>query len=239
MVHGVVGKLGGGKSLTMVFYMLKWLKQGYIVVSNIHLKEEFCKENKIPLDNYKEIDFTGLDPWKFPHGSLRGSGGSMRVKIVIDEAGEWCDSYSDARHKGQLSDIASWLRQSDKLGQDVYFIVQFETLLHARLRSIVHRWITCQDLAKFRFPLVNIPLPPPLNRFCVASTFDTVGKDLISRQYILKSDVYCAYDTSAFFGESYKSSLNAEEVAYSNSIKDDKVNLVWVFVLLFLFHFFF
>ena len=67
-----------------------------------------------------------MDPWTLRGGSLRGSGGNCRSMIVIDEAGEWLDSYSDARHKGQLSDVASWLRQSDKLGQDVYFIVQFE-----------------------------------------------------------------------------------------------------------------
>lgn len=213
MVYGVCGKLGGGKSLTSVFLIIQWLRTGNIVSTNIKINDDFIKKNNIPIGKYFYIeDFSSVNPWDLPNGDLRGSGGNVRSKIVIDEAGEWCDSYADARHKGQLSDIASWLRQSDKLGQDVYFIVQFENLLHARLRSIVHRWIICQDVDKFKMPFLGIRPPKFLRNFVIATTFDGKSNDYISRQYIYKPSVYSAYNTSAFFGESFNSNLSAEKI---------------------------
>lgn len=231
MVYGICGKLGGGKSLTSVFFIIQWLRTGNIVSTNIKLNDEFIKRNKIPIEKYYYIDdFSAVNPWELPNGDLRGSGGSMRSKIVIDEAGEWCDSYSDARHKGQLSDIASWLRQSDKLGQDVYFIVQFENLLHARLRSIVHRWIICQDVDKFKMPFIGLRPPKFLRDFVIATIFDGKSNDYISRQYIFKPSVYEAYNTAAFFGDSFNSNLNANKVVVDNSkVNKERFN-IFVFV---------
>lgn len=237
MVYGITGKLGGGKSLTSVFYMIHWLKQGHIVSSNIKLNDNFLKKYNIPTSKYYYIDdFTGVNVWSLPNGDLRGSGGKCRSKIVIDEAGEWCDSYGDARHKGQLSDIASWLRQSDKLGQDVYFIVQFENLLHARLRSIVHRWIVCQDVAKFKFPFIGVGLPSFMSNFVVSTTFDSKSNDYIGRQYIYKPSLYDAYNTSAFFGESYNSNVSSDKISISTEIKEKKHPLLNSIKYLFIFY---
>lgn len=214
MVYGVVGKLGGGKSLSCVYLMLKALGRGDKVTSNIKLKDDYLKKHRINASRYVYIeDFAGINPWDFPKGSLRGSGGKQRSMIVIDEAGEWLDSYSDARHKGQLSDVASWLRQSDKLGQDVFFIVQFETLLHARLRQIVHRWLVCMDLKKIRIPVVNLGLPPPLCNFVICTEFDGRSKEYNGRIWIPKTrHIFEAYDTAAFFGLSWASSSQGQEM---------------------------
>lgn len=203
MVYGVTGRLGGGKSLTCVRIMLDALSRGNYVTSNIRLKDDYLRKNHINASNYTFLDdFSSVDPWTLRAGDFRGSGGKVRSLIVIDEAGEWLDSYNDARHKGQLSDIASWLRQSDKLGQDVYFIVQFENLLHNRLRSIVHFWVVCQDFAKWNLPLIPLKIPF-LSRFCVASFFDGKKRDCVNRLWTFKGRwLYDAYDTSAFFGNS-------------------------------------
>lgn len=203
MVYGVTGRLGGGKSLFCVRVMLDALRRGDFVTSNIKLKDDYLRKHHINATNYTFLpDFSSVDPWTLRAGDFRGSGGKTRSLIVIDEAGEWLDSYSDARHSGQLRDIASWLRQSDKLGQDVYFIVQFENLLHNRLRSIVHMWVVCQDFAKWNFPLIPIKIPI-LSRFCVASFYDGRKRECMQRIFTLKSPLlYGAYDTSAFFGNS-------------------------------------
>lgn len=218
MVYGVVGKLGGGKSFSCVWIMLEKLKAGQGVVSNIRLKDEYLQKHSINASRYLFIDdFGKVDPWTLPKGDLRGSGGSFRVMICIDEAGEWLDSYSDARTKGtQLSDIASWLRQSDKLGQDVYFIVQFETLLHARLRSIVARWLVCLDFDKFRFPFIGLPPPRVLRQFIVCSEYDGRSRDFLSRHWIPKNKtIFEAYDTAAFFGQSFARSSSADTLNYT------------------------
>ena len=220
MVYGVVGKLGGGKSFSCVKMMIEKLRGGFGVVSNIRLKEDYLKSRGIDASKYRFLDdFGGVDPWTLPHGDLRGSGGRYRVIIVIDEAGEWLDSYSDAKKKGtQLADVASWLRQSDKLGQDVYFIVQFESLLHTRLRSIVHRWLYCFDMAKFRFPVIGVGLPPGLRQFIVVSEYDGLSKDKIAMHWLAKSkEIFEAYDTAAFFGSSFASSSSAKALDFTGS----------------------
>lgn len=220
MVFGVVGKLGGGKSFSCVRMMIEQLRLGNAVVSNIKLKDDYLRSRRINATKYRYLDdFGQIDPWTLPHGDLRGSGGRYRVNIVIDEAGEWLDSYSDARHKGsQLADVASWLRQSDKLGQDVYFIVQFEALLHTRLRSIVHRWLYCFDLAKFRFPVIGVGLPPLLRQFIVVSEYDGLSKEKIAMHWFPKNrEVFDAYDTAAFFGSSFASSSSAKSLEFSGA----------------------
>ncbi len=234
MVYAVTGKLGGGKSLTCVHLMLNALRAGHYVTSNIKLKDEYLKKWSINASRYTFIeDFATVDPWTLRGGDLRGSGGNCRSMIVIDEAGEWLDSYSDARHKGQLSDVASWLRQSDKLGQDVYFIVQFENLLHNRLRSIVHFWIICKDLQKIRLPFIPFSLPI-LRHFVCASYFDGRSKEMSNRLWILKSPLlYDAYDTSAFFGNSYLNSATSSTLELTGqNFRNDFIPLRIVFIVL-------
>ena len=240
MVFGVAGNLGGGKSLTCVRIMLESLRRGDYVTSNIKMKDDYLQRWQINASNYTFLpDFAKVDPWTLRSGSLRGSGGKKRSLIVVDEAGEWLDSYSDARHRGQLADIASWLRQSDKLGQDVYFIVQFENLLHNRLRSIVHFWIICQDFAKWHlpgFPLLKIPI---LSRFCVASFYNGRSKECVKRLWTLKSPlIYGAYETAAFFGNSFSSSENAEILETTGqdfSVREIEKKSIYLFLWIFVF----
>lgn len=251
MVYGVCGRLGGGKSFTSVYLMLQALKRGWFVTSNIKLKEDYLKRNNINASRYTYLDdFSGVDPWTFQKGDLRGSGGTVRSMIVIDEAGEWLDSYGDARHKGQLSDIASWLRQSDKLGQDVYFIVQFENLLHNRLRSIVHKWLICKDLSKFKIPVIGLRLPWGMRDFIVCTEFDGRSREYVGRLWLPKSrHIFDAYDTAAFFGLSWASSSGAKTIE-ANGEDYSKVppvpfkivkklilieGIVWIAVFLFFF----
>lgn len=212
MVFGVVGKLGGGKSFSCVYLMLQALRRGWFVTSNILLKEDYLRDHSINATRYTYIDdFSKVNPWELRHGDLRGSGGKTRNMIVVDEAGEWLDSYSDARHGGQLTDICSWLRQSDKLGQDVYFIVQFENLLHTRLRSIVHKWLVCCDMSKMRLPYLGLRLPYPWSHFICVTEYDGRSKERSGRLWLPKtSEIFGAYNTAEFFGLSWASSSDAK-----------------------------
>lgn len=216
MVYGVYGALGGGKSYSMVSHALEQLRMGNAVVTNIKLRDEYLGANCIDASKYLFIeDFGTIDPWTLPEGDRRGSGGKFRVNIIIDEAGEWLDSYMDKKNDF-LTKVASWLRQSDKKGQDVFFIVQFETLLQARLRNVVARWLRCYDVSKFKLPGIGLRLPPVLRNFIVVSEFDGMAKEVIGRRWLPKSkSIYNAYDTAAFYGFSFQSSASSNRLGFN------------------------
>lgn len=216
MVYGVYGALGGGKTFAMVAHALSQLRLGNAVVTNIRLLDDYLISHRVDASKYLYLDdFGSVDPWTLPEGSPRGSGGSYRVNIIIDEAGEWLDSYMD-RKSDFLTRVSSWLRQSDKKGQDVFFIVQFETLLQARLRNVVSRWLRCYDVSKFKLPGLGMRLPPGLRNFIVVSEFDGMSKEVIGRRWFPKSkEIFTAYNTAAFHGFSFQSSASAKRLSFN------------------------
>lgn len=189
-VYGIYGLLGGGKTLTAVEIAKDFLEFGHDVVSNIMLKEPLYSNPR-----YKYIpDFSNVDWWSLPQGAPRGSGGSHRAAIIIDEAAEFFNQFSSASSKVQ--DMLSWLRQSSKRGQFVFMIIQRPEFLVKSARSLCHSWIVCTDLAQWRIPILRMTIP-----FCgnlvMRRIFDNMG-NLLSRGFLVcnKYNIGRYYNTS-------------------------------------------
>lgn len=126
MIYCVVGKVGEGKSYDMTVAMCKHLVSGGAVRTNIRLD---YRQIGVALGRSLRSWQVGLidqdtDPATIPTGDRRGRG-RRRVLVVLDEALNWFDSAtSSAKDDPRRERWSRWVRQSDKLGQDVYFLAQ-------------------------------------------------------------------------------------------------------------------
>lgn len=111
-----------------------------------------------------------FNPFTIPSGSPRGTNGGKRVLVILDECAEWFDQYSNLKSKS-ISRVMSWLRHSSKRSQDVIFIVQRREYLNKSFRILVSRWVSVEDLAVWRVPVLKIHLPF-MSDFCMANVFD-------------------------------------------------------------------
>lgn len=184
MVWGIVGSLGGGKTLTAVRVAVEALERGFFVVSNITLNIDYvCKvygERCRKL--YLHVDLTKDDPFEFPSGDPRGSGGKRRVLVVLDECAEFFDQYSS--QKESTKRFWSWLRHSSKRSQDVFFIVQRQEYLTKSLRSLIIRWVWCDDLAVWKFFHFKLPF---MGGFIMQNVFDRLGSRVQGVDFVQKS----------------------------------------------------
>lgn len=195
LVWGIVGNLGGGKTLTAVHIAVSAMRDGCFVVSNVLLNMdlicdsfgEYCR------NLYRYVDLTESDPFTWECGDPRGSGGKRRVVVVLDECAEFFDQYSST--KDQVRTFMSWLRHSSKRSQDVILVVQRQEYLAKSVRSLVARWIWVDDLAVWRVPAIKIRLP-----FCgglvMQNVFDRQGSRIQSASFLNKCFWGRFYDTA-------------------------------------------
>lgn len=217
LVWGITGNLGGGKTLTSVYFMVNAISQGYMVVTNITLDiDRICKrygEWARDLYMHVSLDDPSIDPYKFPCGDPRGSGGRRRVLCVFDECAEWFDQYANAKAPN-IQRLWSWLRHSSKRSQDVFLIVQRPDYLHKVLRILIARWLQVNDLAVWRIPVLRAKMP-----FCgglvVASPYDRTGLR-VGHAHFIRKKVWGRYYNTA-------ECLNNDGAAYNVVYKDSRV----------------
>ena len=198
LVWGITGNLGGGKTLTSVYFMVNAIRSGYCVVTNITLDiDRICCEFgewAKSLYYHVSLDDSDIDPFRFPCGDPRGHGGNRRVLCVFDECAEWFDQYANAKD-AKIQRLWSWLRHSSKRSQDVFLIVQRPDYMHKVLRILVARWLQVNDLAVWRIPLLRAKLP-----FCgglvVAAPYDRTGQRVGHSYFISKKKWGRYYDTA-------------------------------------------
>lgn len=236
LVWGITGNLGGGKSLTAVYYMVNALRDGYYVISNITLDIPRLQRDIGPwvdaLYMHISLDDDDIDPYKWPCGDPRGSGGRRRVVVVLDECAEWFDQYANSKSP-KIQRLWSWLRHSSKRSQDVFLIVQRPDYMHKVLRILVARWLQVNDLGVWRVPLLRMRLPF-CGGLCIFTPFDRTGQRVGSANFLRKSLWGRYYDTAEC--------LNSTGAAY-NAVYEDKrtpsVSLIpfflWLFSLFVLF----
>lgn len=199
LVWGVVGNLGGGKTLTAVSIAVQAMNQGYFVCSNITFDVDRLSKDygKWITKLYKKIDLDDpdFDPFALPQGDPRGSGGKRRVLIILDEVAEWFDQYSSANKDPRIKRLWSWLRHSSKRSQDVFIICQRQEYINKVVRILIARWIWVDDLAVWRCPIIKIKLP-----FCsglvAQNVFDRQGNRIGAMSFIAKV-VYGRYYNTA------------------------------------------
>lgn len=223
LVWGVVGNLGGGKTLSGVDLAVRALRNGYAVVSNVTLDIDLIvKTFDIPwarkLYYHVSLDDPSVDPFQWPCGDPRGSGGERRVIVMLDEVAEWVDQYSSAKDP-RIKRLWSWLRHSSKRSQDVVIICQRQEYINKVVRTLIARWIWVDDLAVFRIPKLHIKIPF-MSGYVMQNVYDRQGARIGSVSFVKKSKVGVFYNTAEclnFDGSSYNSVYYVPPVKYTLS----------------------
>lgn len=201
MIYVVSGKLGGGKSLYCAYIAALHMSKGYIVASNCHYdleKMSFLVGRHISPCQLMSIGLLE-NPSEIPMGDPRGQNGQRKVMVIIDEALNWFSSNGtglDSRKQVW----GEWLRQSDKMGQDVYLIAQHLPLLAKWIRDLAHTLIFCQDLRHNKLWHL-FPYPPPLNN-CIAASYHIIATQEWYRSVLIRKrkSVFGLYKTAEMFG---------------------------------------
>lgn len=222
LVWGIVGNLGGGKTLSAVQMGVSSMLQGYYVVSNVTFDiDTICRIYNHSwlrgLYQHVDLDSPEFDPFKLPCGDPRGSGGKKRVLIILDEVAEWFDQYSSAKDP-RINRLWSWLRHSSKRSQDVIIICQRREYINKVVRNLIARWVWVDDLAVYRVPKLRFKLP-----FCsglvVQNFFDRLGNRIGAPVFLRKS----------FWGRFYNTAecLNSTGSSYNSiyQLPDEKYNI--------------
>lgn len=227
-VWGIVGNLGGGKTLTAVEIACSAMQSGYFVVTNIHLNmDAVCRDFGSHCEKlYMCIDLETASPDLFPSGSPRGSGGNKRVMVILDEVAEWFDQFSST--SPGVKRFLSWLRHSSKRSQDVFLVVQRREYLAKSLRILVSRWIWVDDLATFRVPKLRIHIPF-CSHLCYRSYFDRVGNSVQPGSSIVKAKWGQYYSTA----QCLSVSLSGPQ-EYVSPVRDTRTpwDVGWLYVFL-------
>jgi len=195
LIWGIVGGLGGGKTLSAVRFAVEGMIDGYFVVSNITLNlDAICREYGEHLRGlYKHVNLSTDDPFLFPCGDPRGSGGKRRVLVILDECAEYFDQYSST--KKEVIRFLSWLRHSSKRSQDVFFIIQSVTFLAKSNRVLVERWVTVTNMATYRLPGIRAKIPFT-SHLCVRNIFDKNNERVDWPSVIVKKEWGKFYNTA-------------------------------------------
>lgn len=212
MITVVAGLVGHGKSYDVVKMMAGHIADGGIVATNIRLKLDRIRRNfhcRADARQYYHID-AETDPRLIPRGDFRGHG-RRRVLVVLDEALNWFASAATTRDPRRET-WGEWLRQSDKLGQDVYFVAQEFSRSAKWIRELaqVLRNITCMGKVHF----LGIPV---LGFLGFQRVYAAVDWDIKSRSRTMirfgmyRPQVYQCYDTADTFG--FTASGNAYDVS--------------------------
>lgn len=220
LVWGVVGNLGGGKTLSGVDLAVRSLRLGYAVVSNVTLDIDFiCRYYRIPwarkLYFPVSLDDPQVDPFKWPCGSPRGSGGDKRVIVLLDEVAEWLDQYSNAKDP-RIKRLWSWLRHSSKRSQDVVVICQRQEYINKVVRTLIARWVWVDDLSVYRIPRIKLRIPF-MGGFVMQNVFDRLGNRIGTVSFLKKSLVGRFYNTAECLnsdGSTYNSVYSVPSVKY-------------------------
>lgn len=225
----ICGNLGGGKTLSAVEFAVRALAHDYFVCSNIELLSDplVSSFGERVLSLYRRVDLEVDDPALWPVGDPRGSGGSRRVLVILDEVAEWFDQYSGTSAK--VRGFLSWLRHSSKRGQDVILVCQRREYLAKSLRILVSRWIWVEDLAVWRIPHFRIRVP-----FCsgliMRYVSDRLGNSIQPIEFARKSLWGRYYRTAQLLRGSMSLPYEIPPRQISHSVPFERLSWVIVFV---------
>lgn len=201
MVTVVMGKLGSGKSYDMVRTMVEHVLRGGACRTNISLNyKDISKYYRRRLASWQVGQISQeSDPALIPTGDRRGQG-KRRVLVVLDEALNWFESTGTKDDKRRET-WGRWLRQSDKLGQDVYFICQDFSRAAKWIRELAAQ---CIEMVPFRgISWLGIPWGrlPGLRNIYSRRVWDVRSHEVITwslRKY--SKEYWQFYDTSETYG---------------------------------------
>lgn len=208
MITVVSGKLGAGKSYEVCDRTIKHLLKGGVVATNMAVDLDAIRRiYKRRLRDWQLLKVTAeSDPRKIPRGDLRGAG-RRRVIVVLDEALNWFESAATARDPRRAT-WGEWLRQSDKLGQDVIFIAQDFARAAKWIRELAQLSDDVRNFGQIRMFGMPVGKWLHLGRVYIVVHADVKTKQIlgVSLGYI-NSTVWDCYKTSELYG--FEASDNA------------------------------
>lgn len=212
---GIVGNMSGGKTYSAVHDMLQRLRSGHVVVTNIEL-------NVDGVSDYLGVDFSlwgrqyyrlvddeesnpslhllsssDYDSW--PCGSPRGSATYDRdmVYIYLDEVSSIFDAMTSGASES-IKRVAAWARHTEKRGQMLFLIMQFENELHKRLRVHITEYIFCRNMTQVKMPIFRFKLPKAFFNFIAQIHLLPDGETTLGTPNFLPLDprVFACYRTA-------------------------------------------
>ena len=201
MVFVVSGKLGSGKSYHCCDMAIEHLLAGGVVATNMVLHfDRICKNFHRALRPWQlvKIDATS-DPHTIPSGDLRGHG-KRRVMVILDEALNWFASSAGSKDERKNA-WSEWLRQSDKIGQDVYFIAQEFGRAAKWIRELAHVAIRITNFKNFSILRQPVGKWLHLHRVYCVCKYEVQSTTLVGfRTYFTSPKIWSCYETSELFG---------------------------------------
>lgn len=204
MVTIVSGKLGGGKTHDVVRIVRDHVAGGGCVRTNISL--DYRQIGRAVGRRLHPAQIGPLhaddDPTTIPTGDLRGRG-PRRTLVVLDEALNWFQSDASSGKDARKVAWSEWLRQSDKLGQDVIFIAQNFERAAKWIRELAQTSRECIPLKGVRL-FAFVPMWwfwPPMRRCYMVSIRDVrSGQSRGFEFHRYSARVWSLYDTSETYG---------------------------------------
>jgi len=153
MILGIVGKVGGGKSLLALTQMLDWFCQGGCVATNIELDlnavARYCwsKGHRFDRSQYTLLD---MEDRRFQNQIMRGVKGST-VRVYIDEAHLFYSAEDFKQMDRAFDDVKRFVSQSRKVHVDIYLITQAWENLWGQFRRHAEFLYRCRDFRNVKF----------------------------------------------------------------------------------------
>ena len=189
-VNGLCGDLGNGKTLSAVAMALEHWVRGGVVVSNISFKWELVKAHCLAVHGVtledRQLKLIDAEQVRdFHRHTLKGTV-EMPVFLMIDECARNWDSKAWNRDLAVKLEQSDFLRNSRKLFNEVFLIVQKEDRLDKSFR----------ELWEFRTTFRRIKWLPFLNRFIlqVREHADT-GVRVSTKWWAIDKRLYALYDS--------------------------------------------
>lgn len=202
MITVISGKLGSGKSYDVHKRAIAHLIAGGVVATNTSL--DLASVRKLYMRRVASWQLLRVsaddDPRSIPRGDFRGHG-RRRVMIILDEALNWFPSSQGAAADPRKATWGEWLRQSDKLGQDVYFIAQEFSRSAKWIRELAQISDDVRNFGQIR--LLGMPVGRWLH---LGRVYCVVHADVRTRQRLgvsmgwISPMVWQCYDTAQLFG---------------------------------------
>lgn len=204
MITVVSGKIGAGKSYDMTRLICRHIRRGGVVATNMELHRDAIAEYALRpvLDRQLLRIDQDVDPAIIPRGDFRGTRDQRKVIVVLDEALNWFQT-SSTKADARKESWSMWLRQSDKLGQQVYFIAQnFERAAKwiRELAQVSRDIYPVKGLKIWNWIPIGLIIPFGSRAYVVAVVDVRAGRLIGYEAHLYSKALYRCYETAALYG---------------------------------------